>query len=113
MNIEAGTRELWLHIVQSANKKDVFPMGFAIRRLEQTGEQFYLGASRWGYDVTTALTLEHLAEAEVLQATLQAERPSLTQPLNLMTIEEGVMPCLQVVFWGVADGEPSYMTALW
>lgn len=116
MGKEAGTREFWLHIVQSDKKQDIRPMGFVVRRPDVTGDLFYLGAGYWGRDVTKALTFEHLADAEVLQATLQAEReahPDPAQALNPVMAEMGLMPRLQVMFWGMADGEPSVMTALW
>ena len=116
MSRELGIRAFWLHVVRSENKKVIQPRGFVLRRPAYGSEQFYTAHGTWCDDITAALTFEHLAGAEVLRKALRAARdahPEPAQALNPVMAELGLMPSLQVVFWGIADGKASYVTALW
>ena len=114
MYTEIGIRAFWLHVVRSENKKVIQPRGFVIRCPVYGGDQFYTANGVWCSDITAALTLGHLAGAEVLRKAIRAARDtSPAQTLNPVMAELDLMPRLQVMFWGIADGEASYVTALW
>ncbi|QCR38884.1 hypothetical protein [Nissabacter sp. SGAir0207] len=111
---EQKTLKFWLSAQKSAGKKNIQPKGFVIRFPNGERDLFYSAQGEWLADLTQAKSFERLEEAGALCDQLQEDPDQLPQgEINPIMADFGILPHLDVMFWGMASERANYLRVLW
>lgn len=114
VHAEQKTLKFWLNAQKSVGKNAVQPQGFVIRLPNGTQDLFYTEQGAWDADFSQARTFTQLEDAATRCDQLQAEPDRLPlDDINPMMADLGIVPQLQVMFWGKVDNRVSYIRVLW
>ncbi|WP_072932113.1 hypothetical protein [Nissabacter archeti] len=110
---EQKTLKFWLSAQKSEGKKNIQPKGFIIRLPNGSQDLSYAEQGEWVSNLREAKSFEHLKEADTLCDQLQADPSAIPlDDINPMMADLGIMPQLQVVYWGLSSERTSYIRVL-